>query len=470
MFDKLYESLGDNTVAITIISISLILFLGFLATRITKKLRLPNVTAYVGVGVIMGPFCLDVIPSSVITGSAFISDIALAFISFGIGEFFKIGIIRKNIKSITVITLMGIAVTSVLIFILTFFIFKLSLAVSIVLASISFVVSPVSTAMTIRQKDGKGDFVENLLSVIACKDIFGLIFFSIAISIGAGLSLGSVTVGSVARPILLNVFMMGFGFVSGLVLKALMARRSNDNRLIVSIALLFMLCAVGSMLGVSPLLGCMIMGAVYVNISEDEKLFKQLRYFSPPILLIYFVRSGLNFDLKALTTTGVTAIPLIVLCLVYILVQFVGKYLGAYAGASLMKKPKEFTKNFGLALLPQAGIAIGLSELASRYLTGEDGTVVKTIIISVGLICEIFGPVLADFALRKSGSYGAEETVIDENALKQYRHEELVKKLNDIKQEISVSNYARSEYEEAFMDLDEEEYFIPKNRKFRNRR
>lgn len=469
MFDKLYESLGDNTVAITIISISLILFLGFLATRITKKLRLPNVTAYVGVGVLMGPFCLDIIPSSVITGSAFLSDIALAFISFGIGEFFKIGIIKKNLKSITVITLMGIAVTSVLIFILTFFVFGLSLAVSIVLASISFVVSPVSTAMTIRQKDGKGDFVENLLSVIACKDIFGLVFFSIAISVGTGLSLGSVTVSSVAKPILLNLFMMGFGFVSGLVLKALMAKRSNDNRLIVSIALLFMLCAVGSMLGVSPLLGCMIMGTVYVNISGDENLFKQLRYFSPPILLIYFVRSGLNFDLKALTTTGVTAIPLIVLCLVYILVQFIGKYLGAYAGASLMKKPKEFTKNFGLALLPQAGIAIGLSELASRYLTGEDGTVVKTIIISVGLICEIFGPVLADFALRKSGSYGALETVVDENTLIERRHEELVKKLNDIKQEISVSSYARSEYEEAFMDL-EEEYYIPKNRKFKNRR
>ncbi len=470
MFDKLYESLGNNAVAITIISISLILFLGFLATRITKKLRLPNVTAYVFVGVIMGPFCLDIIPSSVITGSAFISDIALAFISFGVGEFFKLGVIKKNFKSITVITLMGIAVTSVLIFILTYFIFRLSLAVSIVLASISFVVSPVSTAMTIRQKDGKGDFVENLLSVIACKDILGLVLFSIAISVGAGLSLGSVSFGSVIKPILLNLFMMGFGFISGLVLKVLMARRSNDNRLIVSIALLFMLCAVGSMLGVSPLLGCMIMGAVYVNISGDEKLFKQIRYFSPPILLIYFVRSGLNFDLKALTTSGVTPLPLIVLCLIYIVVQFLGKYLGSYVGATLMKKPKEFKNYFGFALLPQAGIAIGLSELASRYLTGTDGTVVKTIIISVGLICEIFGPVLADFALRKSGSYGAEETVIDENLSRQLRHDELVKKLNEIKSEISVSEYARSEYEEAFMDLGEEEYYIPKNNKFKNRR
>lgn len=470
MFDKLYESLGNNTVAIVIISISLILFLGFLATRLTKMLKLPNVTAYVGVGILMGPFCLDVIPKTVILNSAFISDIALAFISFGVGEFFKVGVIKKNVKSIAVITLTGIAVTSILIFILTYFIFGLSLAVSIILASISFVVSPVSTAMTIRQKDGKGDFVENLLSVIACKDILGLIFFSIAISIGAGLSLGSVTFGSVLKPILLNAFMMGLGAVSGFVLKALMAKRSNDNRLIVSIALLFLLCGAGSMLGVSPLLGCMIMGAVYINVSGDEKLFKQIRYFSPPILLIYFVRSGLNFDLKALTTAGITPIPLIVLCLIFIVVQFIGKYAGSYVGATLMKKPKEFTRNFGLALLPQAGIAIGLSELASRYLSGADGTVVKTIIISVGLICEIFGPVLADFALRKSGSYGAEETIIDEEEGKRRRHEELVKKLNDIKSEITISDYVRSDNEEAFMELEEEEYFIPKNNRFRNRR
>ncbi|MBO7214661.1 MAG: cation:proton antiporter, partial [Clostridia bacterium] len=247
------------------------------------------------------------------------------------------------------------------------------------------------------------------------------------------------------------------------------ARRSNDNRLIVSIALLFVLCAAGSMLGVSPLLGCMIMGAVYINVSGDEKLFKQIRYFSPPILLLYFVRSGLNFNLKALTTTGVTPIPLIILCIVYIVVQFVGKYTGSYLGASLMKKPKEFKLNFGLALLPQAGIAIGLSELASRYLTGEDGTVVKTIIISVGLICEIFGPVLADFALRKSGSYGAEATVIDEELSKRLRHEELVKKLNEIKSEIQPISYYANENEEAFMEL-EDEYHLPKNNKFRNRR
>ena len=116
MLNELYEQLGYSSVAVIIISISLILFLGFFATRITKLLKLPNVTAYVATGVIIGPFCLNLIPQTVIGGMGFISDIALAFISFGIGEFFKVGVVKKNIKSVTVITLMGIAVTTVLIF------------------------------------------------------------------------------------------------------------------------------------------------------------------------------------------------------------------------------------------------------------------------------------------------------------------------------------------------------------------
>ena len=474
MLNELYEQLGYSSVAVIIISISLILFLGFFATRITKLLKLPNVTAYVATGVIIGPFCLNLIPQTVIGGMGFISDIALAFISFGIGEFFKVGVVKKNIKSVTVITLMGIAVTTVLIFSLCYFVFGLNLAVSIILASISFVVSPVSTAMTIRQKDGKGDFVDNLLSVIACNDILGLIFFSIAISLATGLTLGSVTVKSVLTPILLNLVMMVLGVISGFILKLLMTKRSNDNRLIVSIALLVLLCGVGSAIGVSPLLGCMIMGMVYINVSGDEKLFKQIRYFSPPILLIYFVRSGLNFDIGALfvDNSSVTGLPLIVLCIFFIIVQMLGKYGGSYLGCKLMKKPKEFKNYFGLALIPQAGIAIGLADLASRYLVGSDGNTVKTIIISVGLICEIFGPLLADFALNKSGSYHAQATVVDEGFSKRQRHEDLIKKLNDIKQEIKDSDYYRSDSEEAFMELEDEEpiTLYSRNKNFKNRR
>lgn len=472
MLDRLYENLGTSSVAAIVISVALILFLGFFATRLTKLLKLPNVTAYVFTGILIGPYCLNLIPQTVINGMSFISDIALAFISFGIGEFFKVGVIKKNLKSVTVITLVEIAVTALLVFALCFFIFDLSLAVSIILASISFVVSPVSTSVTIRQKNAQGDFVDNLLSVIACNDIFGLIFFSIAISVAAGLSIGPIGVTDVAMPILLNLLMMFIGAISGYVLKILMTKRSNDNRLIVSIALLFLICGFGSALGVSPLLGCMIMGAVYINVSGDDKLFKQIRYFTPPILLIYFVKSGLGFNLDALFSSADSiAIPIIVLCLIFTIVEIVGKYFGSYLGCLLTKKDKKFTKVFGLALIPQAGIAIGLADLASRSLSGADGNIVQLIIISVGIICEIFGPLLADFALDKSGSYNAEPTLIEPDNSKEIRRNELVKRLNAIKADIEESDYYRSENEEAFMEL-ENEYVDYNHRfgKFKNRR
>lgn len=457
MLNSLYDRLQGNPVAIIIISLALILFLGFFATRITKLLKLPNVTAYVAVGIIIGPYCLNLIPNEVVSGMSFVSDIALAFISFGIGEFFKIGIVKKNLKSVAIITLMEIAVTSVLIFVLTYFVFRLTLPVSIVLASISFVVSPVSTAMTIRQKNAGGDFVDNLLSVIASGDILGLIAFSIAVSIATGLSVGSVSVGEVLTPVALNLVMIALGALSGYVLKLLMFNRSNDNRLIVSIALLILLCGVGSAIGVSPLLACIVMGAVYVNVSGDEKLFKQIRYFSPPILLIYFVKSGLTFDINALfSSESITYIPLIVVCLIYILVQTGGKYLGTFIGCKMVKKPSKTANFFGLALIPQAGIAIGLSELAARTLTGADGNVVRTIIISVGLICEIFGPVLADFALNKSGSYLTDPTVVPPDNSIEKRKDDLTRKLKEIKEEIEKTEYYRSENEEAFMELENE--------------
>ena len=468
MLDKLYASLQGNQVAIIIISLALILFLGFFATRITKLLKLPNVTAYVLIGIVMGPYCLDLIPETVVKGMGFISDIALAFISFGIGEFFKIEVIKKNVKSVTIITLMEIVVTSVLIFILTYFVFKLSLPVSIVLASISFVVSPVSTAMTIRQKNAGGDFVDNHLSVIASGDILGLIAFSIAVSIATGMSLGSISPEKVLLPIGLNLLMILLGGISGYVLKLLMFKRSNDNRLIVAIALLILLCGVGSAIGVSPLLACIVMGAVYVNVSGDEKLFKQIRYFSPPILLIYFVKSGLTFNIGALISSeSVTYMPLIVVCLIYIVVQTGGKYLGSFLGCKMLGKPNKTSNFFGLALIPQAGIAIGLSELAARNLSGQDGSVVQTIIISVGLICEIFGPVLADFALRKSGSYETEPTVVPLDNSVETRKSELTKKLKEIQEEIEKTEYYRSENEEAFMELESE--YIEYN-KFKKRR
>ena len=301
MLNPLYDKLQSNA-AVIIISLAIMLLCGFLMTRVTKKLKLPNVTAYIVTGIIIGPFCLDLLPQTFIAGTGFLADIALAFIAFSTGEFFKFSKLRNNAGKVIVITLAEAMLASVVVFILAYWILNLNLAFSIVLAALASATAPASTMMTIRQTGAKGDFVDTLLQVVAYDDIVALLAYSIAISIAIASTTGAVVgFGSIVLPILKNLGVLALGGVWGLFMKLLIQKkRSTDNRLIISLALILSFCGICSAMDISPLLGCMAMGTVYINTSGDEKLFMQLNYFSPPILLLFFVRSGASFDLNAL--------------------------------------------------------------------------------------------------------------------------------------------------------------------------
>ena len=484
MLNKLYESLGGaSSVPVIIISIALMLLVGFLFTRVTKLLKLPNVTAYILAGIVIGPFCLDLIPTSVIEGTDFISDIALAFIAFGVGEFFKFSSLKKNGAKVVVITLFEALTASVAVFILTFFILRLGFAFSLVLAALASATAPASTMMTIRQTKSNGDFVDTLLSVVALDDVVSLIAFSVAISVALA------SMGDILLPIVYNIVLVGVGILFGFLLKFLMKKRSNDNRLIVSVALIFAICGIGAALNVSPLLGCMAMGTVYINVSGDEKLFKQLNYFSPPILLLFFVRSGLSFRLDVLFDfgTGLGGIPLLVIGILYFVVRIAGKYAGSFIGCLTVKKPPKVRNFLGLALIPQAGVSIGLAALGARLLGGDAGSMLQTIILSSSILYELIGPACAKLSLYLSGSYGpkAEAATKGESAEEktesQSEVETLEARLLQIQSEIEKKKYARSEEEEAFMEAaaagdvyqdesDEDTISGYMKRKFKNRR
>lgn len=472
--EKLYEKLeGVSSVSVVILAVAIILASGFLMTRITKLLKLPNVTAYILAGIIIGPFCLKAVPQKVIDGSAFVSDIALAFIAFSAGEFFRLSAFKGKGKQLLIITVLEALAASLFVFVLTFFVLGLGLSMSLVLAALASATAPASTLMTIRQTKAKGDFVDTLISVVALDDVVSLLAFSIAISVATASITGSIDAKSVVLPIAYNVLMIVLGVLEGFLLKFLMEKRSTDNRLIVSVALLFSLCGVGAALNVSPLLACMVMGAVYVNASDDDKLFKQLNYFSPPILLFFFVRSGMSFQLDGLfnSTLSINGIPLLVIGVSYFLVRILGKYVGAYVGCKICKKPSKTTNTLGLALIPQAGVAIGLSELAARTIGGEVGVIVQTVIMSSSILYELIGPAMAKLALVLSGAIGGEETVV---VSQKSEREILIEKMAAIQAEIDRDNYARSEEEKAFAATAEEsDEFAPisnYNKKFINRR
>lgn len=473
------DVMETNSVATVIISIALMLFLGFSMTRLTKRLRLPNVTAYIVVGILIGPFCLNLVPATVIDGMDFLSDIALAFIAFSTGEFFKLSTLKKNGMKVVIITVLEACLATVVVFIVTYCILGVDLGFSIVLAALASATAPASTVMTIRQTGAHGDFVDTLLQVVALDDVVGLIEYSVAISLALSVSSGSASVGAtgILKPIGINLGVLLLGGLFGLFLKLLMPKkRSNDNRLIISVSLIFAFCGICALLDVSPLLGCMSMGTVYINITNDEKLFKQLNYFTPPILLLFFVRSGLSFRLDALVnnSTAVGNTPLLVIGVVYFVVRIVGKYAGAFLGCLITGKPKEVRNYLGLALIPQAGVAIGLAALGARTLGGETGVALETVILSSSVLYELVGPACAKLSLYLSKSYSnkIEDIVpveeLDECGKPISAVELLIQRIQVIQAELPHNTV--SEEEQAFLEAAEDQIAALSSIQMRGRR
>ncbi len=473
------DVMETNSVATVIISIALMLFSGFSMTRLTKRLRLPNVTAYIVVGILIGPFCLNLVPATVIDGMDFLSDIALAFIAFSTGEFFKLSTLKKNGMKVVIITVLEACLATVVVFIVTYCILGVDLGFSIVLAALASATAPASTVMTIRQTGAHGDFVDTLLQVVALDDVVGLIEYSVAISLALSVSLGSASVGAtgILKPIGINLGVLLLGGLFGLFLKLLMPKkRSEDNRLIISVSLIFAFCGICALLDVSPLLGCMSMGTVYINITNDEKLFKQLNYFTPPILLLFFVRSGLSFRLDALVnnSTAVGNTPLLVIGVVYFVVRIVGKYAGAFLGCLITGKPKEVRNYLGLALIPQAGVAIGLAALGARTLGGETGVALETVILSSSVLYELVGPACAKLSLYLSKSYSnkIEDIVpveeLDECGKPISAVELLIQRIQVIQAELPHNTV--SEEEQAFLEAAEDQIAALSSIQMRGRR
>lgn len=462
----LHQAEASSPTAAVIISISLMLFLAFLMTRITKRLKLPNVTAYIITGILIGPYCLDFIPSTVIEGMDFLSDIALAFISFGTGQFFRFNTLKKNGLKVVIITLFEACLASLSIFILTYWILDLSLAFSIVLAALAATTAPASTMMTIRQTGAKGDFVDTLLQVVALDNIIGLLAYSVAISLASASLLNKpFEIYNVLLPMASNIGVFILGCVFGILMKPLLQKkRSTDNRLIVMIAFLFAFCGICVILDVSPLLGCMSMGTVYFNITNDDKLFKQLNYFSPPILLLFFVRSGTNFNLSALTAQSATvgASSLLTVSILYFIVRIISKYAGSFLGCLTTKKVPKTRNYLGLALIPQAGVAIGLASMGARALGGDAGNALETIIVASSVLYELVGPVCAKASLYLSGSYSdkLEEIVTvsetNDSGEPKTQLEMLIERIHKIQEELPEHHVA--EDEKAFTNAAEELY------------
>ena len=306
-----------------VISLGIILILGFLMTRLTKLLKLPNVIAYLLVGILIGPSLINLIPREVIDRSSFISDVALVFVAFTAGEFFKFGVIKKSLGKAIAITAVESIVTFALVFALCFLVFRLDAPFSLVLASLASATAPTSTIMTIKQTNSKGHYVTMLLEVLAIDGVIALLLYTVSISIFVGVADGSaLSFTDIAWPLLKMLICLVIGVIFGFVLKFLISsKRTTGNRLIIVVAILLLFCGVCSLFGQSPLLGGIAIGTIYTNMcktKDEEKVFAQVNYFMPPIMLVFFVRSGMSLNFSVFTQSStITAVPFIVIVLAF---------------------------------------------------------------------------------------------------------------------------------------------------------
>jgi len=392
--------------ATTILLFALILGAGFLMTRVTKLAHLPHVTGYLLAGMLIGPSGLKLIDIGIVQSLDVVTDIALAIIAFSVGRFFKLPMLRSNGGKAIVLTLFeSLTAAAVVIFGMRLF-FGLSWEFCLMLGAIGSATAPASTMMTIRQYHAKGPFVDTILQVTALDDAVALIAFSVSAAILQALHTGAVNVLTLFVPIFKNILTLIVGFVIAFILKYLIAKRhSDDHRLVVLMIAIFGLSGFCSILSVSPLLSCMVLGATYVNISDDEQLFRLLNFFAPPILLTFFVVSGMKLDLQMLQVAGIMGI-------VYFFIRIAGKYLGAFTGAAVLKMDKSIRNYLGLALCPQAGVSIGLAALGNRLLPPDLANLLTTIILSSAVLYELVGPASAKAALVLSGAITKENLLL----------------------------------------------------------
>lgn len=407
-----------------LISLSLCLVTGLLLSRLAKKLSLPAVTAYLVAGLLLGPFCLGMlhIPGlgfgslEEVEGFSIISQVALGFIAFAIGNEFRLGQLKAMGKQAVTIGILQAVLTTVVVDIVLIclhlaFPHVLSLPVAITLGAIASATAPAATLMVVRQYKAEGPLTKLLLLVVAIDDAVGLVLFSASFGIARAIEQGSVNLlGVVLEPVLEIVLSLGLGALAGLMLNWVERFfHSRSKRLSVSVA--FVLLTVGlSMLkfnvcgvhcGFSLLLVCMMTGTVFCNICDfSEELMDRVDRWTAPISILFFVISGAELNLSILTN------PMVLLVgVTYIIARSAGKIGGAFVSCKLTSCNKKITNNLGVTLLPQAGVALGMAMTAAQLQGGE---LVRNVVLFSVLIYELIGPMLTKIALTKAGEIKAE--------------------------------------------------------------
>ena len=406
----------------TLLSISIALCAGLLVSRFVKPLKMPAVTGYLIAGILIGPYCLGRLGvvglgftsmADVKTLSLF-NDVALGFIAFAIGNEFRLSQLKHTGRQATVIGIFQALVAALLVDVALIALHEfvlgdtLPLADAITLGAIATATAPAATLMVVRQYKAKGKLTDLLLPIVALDDAVGLIVFSVSFGIAKALNLGMFDLTSILlEPILEIIASLLLGMIMGIIFSAVEKYfKSNSKRLSLSITFVILTVALSMMefhigtvkVGFSSLLVCMMLGTVFCNVCDfSEEIMGKTDRWTAPLFILFFVLSGAELELSVLGDAAIVGIGL-----AYIITRSLGKYLGAFISAKAVHCEPLIQHYLGITLLPQAGVALGMSVTVAQTL-GAGGQMVRNIVLFGVLIYELVGPTLTRIALTKSG-------------------------------------------------------------------
>lgn len=390
----------DSTI---IIEVVLMIFLSVLFGRLAKFFKMPNVTGYLIAGLLLGPSFLNLVPSSMVNGFKVISDIALAFIAFSIGSEFNLSYFKK-VGIAPIIIAITEAFGAVILVTITLIVLGFDLKLSLLLGAIAAATAPAQTIMVIAQYKARGPLTSMLMSVVAIDDAVALIAFGFTVTIVKLLdsSINTNLFLSILSPVYEVVISLVIGALISILMKVVFRWfKKPTNVLCITIAFVLFTYWFAEFIHGSPLLACMALGGMLVNIySNTDNVIKISEAFTPPIFMIFFAISGAGFEVSALPKIGLIG-------LIYVVMRVIGKIGGSWLGGKFAKQEDKICKYLGATLMPQAGVALGLIVVAEGLMP-KYAPQIRAVILCSTFIYSIIGPIAAKLALQKAG-----EIVID---------------------------------------------------------
>lgn len=382
-----------------LLKLGIIIFMGMLGGKLAERFKLPNVSGYIVGGLLIGPSLLNIVKTGEADSFKILNDFALAAIAFSIGSEFLWEHIKKIGKNIMIITFAQVVGTMALVFFAMFLVFNQDFGFSLVASSIAAATAPAGIVLVIRELKAKGPLVDTILPVIAIDDALGLMAFGISLSVVKLLNKGGdfSFLKMISSPVIEIVGSLLLGAVLGFLLSYVSKKaKGKDELLSIVIGFIILGASLSNLLGVSPLLTCMMIGAMVINLVQNaNRIFDIVSDFTPPVYVLFFTLAGASLDVRILTKVGFIGIG-------YIIARTLGKVIGAGVGAKIVDAPSNVVKYLGMALLPSGGIPIGLALIVASELPSI-GEAITTIVLFSILIFDILGPVLTRIGIVRSG-------------------------------------------------------------------